>query len=97
MAEHCKPNHERREPSTVNCIDHSGIEMWMRGVGAMVACCVSLLAYSVFWQAPNIRADIAREIARLDKQDAATTYENQNIKRDVADINRRVSILEGKE
>lgn len=81
---------------TGHCDDHSGLMMWMKGCMALMAVTSGLLAYSVMWQAPNIRMDIAKEIARLDAKDTANGYEIKTIQRDVTDIGRRVTFLEGK-
>lgn len=87
-----KPNCE-----TDHCNDHSGLMIWVQGGTALMALAVGLLSYSVFWQAPNIRIDIAREIARLDSRDKDNSFEIETIKKDVTDIKSRVSLLESKE
>lgn len=81
---------------TGHCDDHSGLLVWMKATTALGGLAVSLLSYSVIWQAPNLRMDIAREVARLDKRDDSMMYDIQDVKRDVTDIGRRVSLLEGK-
>lgn len=69
-----------------NCNDHSGIEMWMRGIGAMVTLCAALLSYSVIWQAPSIRQEVAKEISRLETKDRDTDYKLDGMKRDVSQL-----------
>lgn len=81
---------------TGHCDDHSGLMMWMKMTTALGGMAVGLLSYSVIWQAPDLRMDIAREVARLDKNDTTMSYEIKDIKRDVTDIGRRVSLLESK-
>lgn len=86
IPENCAPGH---------CDDHSGLLVWMKAATGLCACAVGLLSYSVMWQAPSIRMDVAREIARLDMRDKDTGFDIENIKKDVHDITRRVSLLEG--
>jgi hypothetical protein len=50
---------------------------------------VGLLSYSVFWQAPTIRAEMAKEINRLDTAD-------RDLKSDFDRLSLRVSDLESK-
>jgi hypothetical protein len=50
---------------------------------------VGLLSYSVFWQAPSMRADFAKEINRLDDAD-------RSIQSDIERMGLRISALEGK-
>ena len=54
----------------------------LTGVLTLSAIAVGLLSYSVFWQAPNIRADFTKEINRLDNTDRS--------------LDLRISALEGK-
>lgn len=93
--EHCKPfdtarsGKDRREIPT--CADHSGIQVWIKGVAFGVTACAGLLSFSVFWQAPTIRAEMAREINRLDTQDV----KNRNdLDRNMEKLGLRVSTLE---
>lgn len=51
---------------------------------------VGLLSYSVFWQAPTLRADFAKEVNRLDIAD-------REIKADFERLSLRVSELESRE
>jgi hypothetical protein len=59
----------------------------MNGLIGLCVVAVGLLSYSVFWQAPSIRTDIAREINRLDTQDT-------KLRTDLDNIGLRVSTLE---
>jgi len=54
----------------------------LTGVLTLSAIAVGLLSYSVFWQAPSIRADFTKEINRLDNTDRS--------------LDLRISALEGK-
>ena len=81
---------------TGHCDDHSGLMIWIKGMTFLLSMATALLSYSVLWQAPNIRLDIAREIARLDAKDSAVEYRIQTIERDHAEIGRRVTMLETK-
>jgi len=87
----CEPGH---------CEDHSGLMMWVKINAAVVsissAIIIGLFSYSSFVQVPSLRADVAKEIARLDAKDKDTGYDIQTIQKDVTDIGRRVSMLEGK-
>lgn len=78
----CEPGH---------CDDHSGLLVWMQAATGLCTLAVGLLTFSVFWQAPNIRMEVVREIARLDAKDAATDYRIQNVEKDVKNI---MSLLE---
>jgi len=93
-----KPNHERREPSKSVCIDHSGMverdnamTKWLEGIFALLIISTGLLSYSVLWQGPNIRADIAKEIARIDKENVQRDMKIQNIESAVTEIRQRVN------
>jgi len=59
--------------------------------GVLILCgiAVGLLSYSVFWQAPTIRAEMAKEINRLDNSD-------RSIQSDIERMGLRISALEGK-
>ena len=81
---------------TGHCDDHSGLLVWMKGIAALLAASAALLSYSVFWQAPGIRLEIAREIARLDAKDKDTEFKLQTIEKDIRCINEKVSLLEAK-
>ena len=83
--QNCEPGH---------CDDHSGLLTWMRGIAALMAASSALLGYSVIWQAPNIRMEIVREIARLDARDAAFDYRVQTIEKDVKCISDKLTMLE---
>ena len=76
-SENCVPGH---------CDDHGGLLAWMKGIAALLTISSVLLGYSVIWQAPNIRMEIVKEIARLDLKDAATDYRMQTIEKDVKNI-----------
>lgn len=90
------PKTNSQNCETGHCDDHSGLMTWVKGGTALMIFACGLLSYSVIWQAPNLRMDIAREVARLDKRDDSMMYDIQDVKRDVTDIGRRVSLLEGK-
>ena len=92
MPDHCSEHETQRAP--VNCADHSGMQVWMKGISAGITICAGLLGYSVFWQAPTIRSEVAKEISRLDKQDAESANGAQNLRRDLSDMGRRVTTLE---
>lgn len=83
----CAPGH---------CEDHSGLLVWMKAATGLCGLAVGLLSYSVMWQAPNIRMDIAREIARLDAKDNAVEFRIQTIERDHSEFGRRISMLENR-
>ena len=78
-----------------NCGDCSGLKSRINGVILILTTLCTLLV-AVLSQGANIRSEVAKEIARLDIQDKARGYEIQTIKRDVIDIDRRVTSLEGK-
>lgn len=61
----------------------------LTGVLTLSAIAVGLLSYSVFWQAPNIRADVAKEINRLDNVD-------RTIHSDMERMGLRITALEEK-
>lgn len=61
----------------------------LTGVLTLSAIAVGLLSYSVFWQAPTIRAEMAKEINRLDTTD-------REMKSDMERMGLRISALEGK-
>ena len=86
--ENCVPGH---------CDDHSGLLVWMKAATGLCTLAVGLLTYSVLWQAPSIRMDVAREIARLDMRDKDTGFDIETIKKDITDHNRRLSLLEEKD
>lgn len=67
---------------TDRLVKESVLSAKLSGVLALSAVAVGLLSYSVFWQAPNIRADVAKEINRLDTVDRS--------------LDLRISALEGK-
>lgn len=79
-----------------HCDDHTGLVTWMKGIASLLTLSTGLLGYSVFWQAPNIRLEIAKEIARLDRQDQDHVYRIQNVEGDVKTLKERVSALEVK-
>lgn len=55
-----KTNHEN-----FHCEDHSGLLAWLKGIAALLTVTSGLLGYSVLWQAPNIRSELAHAIAPL--------------------------------
>lgn len=56
-------------PAGLNhCEDHSGLLAWMRGIAALLTLSSALLGYSVFWQAPSIREELAHSIAPLSER-----------------------------
>lgn len=61
----------------------------MNGIIVLCTMAVGLLSYSVFWQAPTIRAEQAKEINRLDNAD-------RDLKSDFDRLCTRVSALEEK-
>lgn len=77
-----------------SCKAHEGMvtndtrmETKLNGIIALLCMGVGLMGYSVMWQAPNIRTDIAKEIGKLEKAD--TIIDNK-----INDTNRRVEALE---
>jgi cell division protein FtsL len=50
---------------------------------------VGLLGYSVYWQAPTLRAEMAKEINRLDDADHEQKVETDKLKDRVAALERR--------
>ena len=86
-----------------HCDDHSGMVerdnnmmTWQKGTFALMAFCAGLLGYSVLWQAPNIKLDVAREIARLNMRDSEICNDVKNIQKDLATHDRRISLLESR-
>ena len=77
-----------------HCEDHSGLMAWMKSIAALLVCASSLLAYSVIWQAPGIRLEIAREIARLDMQNKELSYQIRGVQQSVCTLDQRVNALE---
>lgn len=77
-----------------HCDDHSGLLMWMKGIAALLTAASAMLAFSVFWQAPNIRLEIAKDISRLEKADQDQVYRIQDMERDMRTLGQRVSKLE---
>lgn len=61
----------------------------MNSIIGLCLVAVGLLSYSVFWQAPTIRAEMAKEINRLDTAD-------RDIKADFERLSLRVTALEEK-
>lgn len=61
----------------------------MNGIIALSLIAVGLLSYSVFWQAPSIRAEVTKEINRLDNTD-------RDIKSDIERMSLRLGALEEK-
>lgn len=74
---------------TDRLVKESVLSTKLTGVLTLSAIAVGLLSYSVFWQAPTIRADVAKEINRLDTTD-------REIKSDIERMGLRISALEGK-
>jgi hypothetical protein len=93
------PTHEHCRASDLElsdvCPDCSGLKTRVNGVIAILGILCTLLI-AVLTQGNNIRAEVAKEIARLDAADKACSYEIQTIRRDVSDVGRRVTFLEGK-
>ena len=61
----------------------------MNTIVALCITAVGLLSYSVFWQAPVMRAEVAKEINRLDNAD-------RDIKSEIKSMDLRISALEEK-
>ena len=59
----------------------------MNGIIALSLVAVGLLSYSVFWQAPAIRSEMAKEISRLDTKDT-------KLQTDLDHLGARVTMLE---
>lgn len=55
-------------PENQHCPDHSGMMTWLKGLVGISTLCAGLLSYSVFWQAPTLRLEIAKEIARIEQR-----------------------------
>lgn len=55
---------------------------------ALSSLAVVLLAYSVLWQAPTIRAEMAKEINRLDGVDRDTKADLDHLKQRVAALEK---------
>lgn len=79
-----------------HCDDHSGQLMWMRGIASMMALSAGLLTYSVFWQAPSIQTEIAKEVARVDSEIKLVKKDVELIRCDITDLKGRVGVLERK-
>lgn len=62
----------------------------MNSIIGLCLVAVGLLSYSVFWQAPTIRSEMAKEINRLDTAD-------REVKADFERLADRVSALEEKD
>ena len=71
------------------CKAHSGMMVWIRVMVLMASCSSGLLAYSVLWQAPSIRLEVATEIARLG-------IEVQKNTDGLCALGRRVTLLENR-
>lgn len=56
---------------------------------ALSVLAVGLLSYSVFWQAPTIRAEMAKEINRLDGVDRETKSDIDHLKQRVAALEKQ--------
>jgi hypothetical protein len=73
----------------------------MNSIIGLCLVAVGLLSYSVFWQAPTIRAEMAKEINRLDTADremkSGFEEANRAMRADFERLCDRVSALELKE
>lgn len=79
---------------TNHCEDHSGHVVWMRGIAALVSIAVALLSYSVFFQAPAIQTQLAKETARMDGRVDLVQKDISNLRTDYCDLRGRVEKLE---
>jgi hypothetical protein len=70
--------------------------VWIRGIVFLASCSGGLLTYSVFWQAPTIRAEVAKEVARIDIAGQKMTDRIDYHEQGIYDLKRRVTILEGR-
>jgi len=68
--------------------------MWMRGIATLMIMSTGLLTYSVFWQAPTIRTEVAREFARVDGRIELTKKDIESARTDISDLRTRVGNLE---
>ena len=80
--------------SAPHCEDHSGQLVWMRGVATLLVLSTGLLSYSVFWQAPSIQTEIAKEVARVDSEIKLVKKDVETVKCDITDLRSRVGKLE---
>lgn len=78
-----------------HCEDHSGQLVYMRGITTLLVISAGLLAYSVFWQAPSIKTEIAKEIARVDGNIKLVEKDVERLGSDFTDLKGRVEKLEG--
>lgn len=68
------------------CQEHSGILMWMRINAGLLTVALSLLTYSSFVQVPNLRTDIAKEMAKMEN----------DIRKELREVEDRVTKLEAR-
>lgn len=87
---------DRRKSATecTHCEDHSGRITWERGVTSLLVFCAGLLSYSVLWQAPNIRAEVAAQIAEVKLKNQATDSKIQNLETKTDSMLSRICTLE---
>lgn len=86
-------------PKTTNdncelCHEHSGIMTWLKGIVALLGLATGLLAYSVGWQAPDLKMEIAKNKADSEKIDEQMKHDIQLIKQDVTVLQQRISKLQ---
>lgn len=79
------------------CKEHSGINTLLRVITGLSALGSGLLSYSVFWQAPNIKADIAKEVARLEREDMGIKSDLRDNRLEISALQTRVTKLEAKQ
>jgi Flp pilus assembly protein TadB len=58
---------------------------------------VGLLGYSVMWQAPNLRMEIAQQSAKQELKNATTDHRLDNLEKDVKLFSDRLTMLAGKQ
>ena len=94
-----RSGHDRRaEPPECasHCEDHSGRITWERGITALLVFCAGMLSYSVMWQAPNIRFEVAAQITELRMKEQETINKLNTLEKRTDNVDARLCILEGK-
>jgi hypothetical protein len=81
--------------SPAHCEDHSGQLVYMRSIATLLVISAGLLSYSVFWQAPSIKTEIAKEIARVDGNIKLVEKDVERLDSDFTELKGRVEKLEG--
>jgi cell division protein FtsB len=74
------------------CGDCSGLKARVSGVIAILLALCGLHGVTIV-QGYTIRAEVAREIARLDREDQAHTFEMKRLDKEVTDLSRVVKTM----